>query len=71
MDYEEVFAPLAKVNAIRVLLSLLANYSWESHQLVIKNAFLNGELQGEVFKESILVYKRNLGPTEGDQKVGI
>ena len=49
VDYQETFAPVAKINSIRVLLSLVANYNWPIHQLDIKKAFLNGDLEEEVF----------------------
>ena len=45
IDYEETFAPVAKLNSVRVILSLAANLDWPLHQLDIKNAFLNGELE--------------------------
>lgn len=51
VDYEETFAPVAKLNSVRVILSLAANLDWPLHQLDIKNAFLNGELEEEVYMQ--------------------
>jgi len=42
MDYSETFAPVAKLNTIRILLSLAANLDWPLHHLDVKNVFLNG-----------------------------
>ncbi|KAE8658519.1 Beta-adaptin-like protein B [Hibiscus syriacus] len=49
VDFQETFAPVAKLNTVRVLLSLAVNENWVLHQLDIKNAFLNGNLEDEVY----------------------
>lgn len=49
VDYEEVFAPVARMDTVRLLVALAAQESWELHHMDVKSAFLNGELQEEVF----------------------
>lgn len=39
IDYQETFAPIAKLNTIQVLLSIVANLDWPLFQLDVKNAF--------------------------------
>lgn len=54
IDYNETFAPIAKMNTIRTILSLVASYKWEIHQMDIKNAFLNGDLTKEMYMQQPL-----------------
>ena len=46
-----MFAPVAKLNTVRVLLSLAANQDWVLHQLDVKNVFLNSDLEDEMYVE--------------------
>jgi hypothetical protein len=49
IDVNEVFAPTSSFGARRVLLSKAAQEDLEIHQVDIKTAFLNGELEEEVY----------------------
>ncbi|KAL1225767.1 Retrovirus-related Pol polyprotein from transposon TNT 1-94 [Cardamine amara subsp. amara] len=49
IDFEEVFAPVARIETIRLLIALAATNGWEIHHLDVKTAFLNGELKELVY----------------------
>ncbi|KAM1245324.1 hypothetical protein COP2_037683 [Malus domestica] len=51
IDYGETFAFVAKISTIPVLLSLTANLDWPLQQFDVKNAFLRGDLEEEVYME--------------------
>ena len=51
VDYSKTFTPVAKLNSVRILLSLAINLEWPLNPLNIKNAFLNGDLNEEVYME--------------------
>lgn len=49
VDYKETFAPVAKMATVRVLLFMAINNGWSLSQMDVKNAFLRGDLEEEVF----------------------
>lgn len=49
IDYEEVFAPVARLETVRVIIALAASSGWEIHHLDVKTSFLHGDLQEEVY----------------------
>eukprot|EP00253_Pinus_taeda_P010955 PITA_10955 len=54
IDYTETFSPVAKMNSIRLVLSLATSFKWEVHQMDVKSTFLHGDLHGEIYKEQLL-----------------
>jgi len=48
IDYTETFAPVARLEAIRLLLSYVVNHGIILYQTDVKSAFLNGVLEEEV-----------------------
>ena len=54
VDYSNTFSPVAKMTSVRLFISQAATHNWDLHQLDIKNAFLHGDLQEEVYMEQPL-----------------
>ncbi|KAG8930012.1 hypothetical protein FRC01_003405 [Tulasnella sp. 417] len=51
VDYDETFAPVARYETIRTLLALACANNWHVHQMDVKTAFLNGDIDEEIFIE--------------------
>ncbi|GJX56356.1 zinc finger, CCHC-type containing protein [Tanacetum coccineum] len=49
VDYFDTYAPVARINTIRLLLALAAIHNLVIHQIDVKIAFLNGDLEEEVY----------------------
>ncbi|GKA18963.1 retrovirus-related pol polyprotein from transposon TNT 1-94, partial [Tanacetum coccineum] len=49
LDFEESFAPVARLEAIRIFLANAASKNMTVYQMDVKTAFLNGELKEEVY----------------------
>ena len=51
LDFDETYASVVKSASYRILFALQARYGWKCHQMDIKTAFLNGDLEHEIFVE--------------------
>lgn len=51
IDYEDTFAPTARMATIRTTIALVSKKRWPVYQMDVKSAFLNGDLKEEVYVE--------------------
>ena len=51
LDYTETFAPVARMPSLRALLAIAAAQDLEVHQMDVRTAFLNGELEEDIYME--------------------
>ena len=48
IDFEEVFSPVARVESIRIIIAMVAQFKWKLHHLDVKSAFLNGHIEEDI-----------------------
>jgi hypothetical protein len=63
LDFEETFAPVARLESIRILLAYAAHHSFRLFQMDVKSAFLNGPIKEEVYVEQPLALRMTGIPT--------
>jgi hypothetical protein len=51
LDFEETYAPVARLEGIHMLLAFVAHHDFKLYQMDVKSAFLNGLIQELVFVE--------------------
>nr|GFA12417.1 retrovirus-related Pol polyprotein from transposon TNT 1-94 [Tanacetum cinerariifolium] len=57
IDYDEMFAPVARIEAIRLFLAYAAHKDFTVFEMDVKTAFLNGILKEEVYVGQLLGFK--------------
>jgi hypothetical protein len=61
--FEETFAPVARLESIRILLAYVVHHSFKLFQMDMKSAFLNGQIKEEVYVEQPLASRITGIPT--------
>jgi hypothetical protein len=51
IDYDEVFASVARLDLVCLLIALTTHEGWEVHHMDVKSTFMDGDLQEEVYVE--------------------
>ena len=53
IDFEEIFASVARLESIRLLFGIAAHFCFKLFQMDVKSTFLNGDIQEEVYVEQL------------------
>ena len=61
VDYDETFSPVFKLTSLQILLSISAIHDLEIHHMDVKMAFLNGEVDSEIYVEQPQGYELRNG----------
>jgi hypothetical protein len=59
IEYNQMFPPVAKMNPIHIVLTLVASHKWEIRRMDVKSALLHGDLQEEIYMEQPPSYVQN------------
>ena len=65
IDYNETFSPVSCKDSFKIIMTLVAHYDLELHQMDVKTAFLNGDLHENVYmaqpKDFVMEGKERMG----------
>ncbi|CAM8956673.1 unnamed protein product [Rhodiola kirilowii] len=53
MDYFDTYAPVARISTIKLLIALASIHKFLVHQMDVKTAFLNGDLEEEIYMKQL------------------
>jgi hypothetical protein len=56
IDYEETYSPIAKMTTVKAIIAMVVTKGWSLHRMDVKNVFLHGDLQEEVYMEQPVGY---------------
>jgi hypothetical protein len=62
LDFDETYAPVARLESIRILLAYATYHGFRLYQMDVKNAFLNGPIKEEVYVEQPPVFEDSVYP---------
>jgi hypothetical protein len=51
LDFDKTFAPVARLESIRMLLAYATYHGFKVYQMDVKSTFLNGQIKEEVYVE--------------------
>ncbi|KAB2604291.1 retrotransposon protein [Pyrus ussuriensis x Pyrus communis] len=51
IDYNETFSPVSTKDSMRIILAITAHFDLELHQMDVKMAFLNGDLEEDIYMQ--------------------
>jgi hypothetical protein len=57
LDFGETYAPVARLESIRILLAYATYHGFKLYQMDVKNAFLNGPIKEEVYVDNLSALK--------------
>ena len=49
IDYKETFSPVSSKDSFRIIMALVAHFDLELHQMDVKTAFLNGDIEETIY----------------------